>query len=97
MTDLDVGTTLRIEALRAATRVSVPGHMTVEGRASEFLDFLSAPGHLSGYRRCVPAIGCDECVLAAGHEEHEFGEVGSSPVTTHVDRWGRHWGIAAPS
>ena len=93
MTEMDLATTLRIEALRAATKVDVPGHMTTEGRAAEFVAFLASPGHVAPYSACSTAQGWGECVLADGHEDHEFGEVGQGPVATHVDRWGRHWGV----
>lgn len=45
------------------------------------------------YDRCTSANGFGECVLADGHETHQFSQVGSKPVTSHIDRWGQHWGV----
>lgn len=55
---------------------------------SEQLDAFTDPAG-----GCSTARGWGECVLADGHETREQEDVGSTPCTTHVDRWGRHWGV----
>ncbi|MFC0626133.1 hypothetical protein [Kribbella deserti] len=42
---------------------------------------------------CQSAKGWGECVLADGHETRQSQVVGGQPTTTHVDRWGQHWGV----
>jgi len=44
---------------------------------------------------CRSAGEWGECVLADGHETREPEHVGEAPCSTHVDRWGRHWGVKA--
>lgn len=49
------------------------------------------------YKPCSSAHGWGECVLADGHETRESEVVGGRPATSHVDRWGRSWGVAGAS
>lgn len=35
-----------------------------------------------------------ECVLADGHETMQTENIGDSPETEHIDRWGKRWGVA---
>lgn len=48
----------------------------------------------ASYPLCTTAAQWGECILAAGHETHETSDIGAQPTTTHVDRWGKHWGVA---
>lgn len=52
-----------------------------------------APWSVLPYTLCTSAHEWGECVLADGHETYTEGP-GEQPTTSHINRWGRSWGVA---